>query len=253
MTTTLPIDGIFDAYVQGALWAPINQSLLSDYLETRVGGEHSWQVDVPNATVTFTGVDGRQVGAELELLASFAPGPRSMRWAWAMGRPGPESTRLRDWGQRAGLTWLTQAEVPLQIDADEPDELFSQLRQSSHVLAAAVEGISARAPYYTFPNGQGGVLLGLLRMPQWGGPRIDEAFPRRLSMGLEAVLIPDVRASVHRLGEHAGWGINWADAGHVQLTDPLSAGVADITFDEPGRVSDIHLDCPATSADKLQT
>lgn len=234
------IPGLEAYELQGAVWAGFGQSLLQERVVAEVGEDYSWSVEVPEERLTFTGRDGRTLHCHSDLIASFAPGPQSMMWTWNMGHESGEGIRLRQYGQQYGIDWLTSPEVKIQPGA-QVDTPENEIRNLAHRVAWAVEGISGRAPYYTFPNGNDGTLLTLLTVPDLPAPRINETFPRRLDEAVQPIAGYDQRPSVHRLGELSSWTIAWTDEQTLEFQDPFNTNLARIHFNQQGQMDNIQL------------
>lgn len=227
----MTIEGIEGFVRDGATWALYNQFKFMDYQEERIGEGGDFAVDMQTQTIEFTGQRG-SIRGRFEALASFAPGPRSMLWTWAMGHETDEGRRLRDWGQANGVGWLTQPELPISTAA-QGDELVNQVRQTVHDVAAAISAISGLAPYYSAPTGQGNYILGFIHLDDYPAPRIDQALPRLLGAAFQNQPGVDHRPGAQRFAQLAKFQYHWADGGLV-MNDPQTGGAVQLSFTEQG-------------------
>lgn len=82
---------------RAALFTALRQDALSAAADAL--GEHRWDADLAAGTLTFTANDDptRQLVTRAHLIATIAPGPRSLLWAWAhpQGDPQGVAARLR--------------------------------------------------------------------------------------------------------------------------------------------------------------
>src|SRR5690606_38274574 len=98
-------------------------ALRQDALTTAVDalGEHRWHADLAAGTLTFsaTASPAQRIVPRPHLVATSAPGPRSLLWAWAhpQGDPQGIAAQLRDYGAQYEIAELSQAEVPSPDDA----------------------------------------------------------------------------------------------------------------------------------------
>jgi len=203
-------------------------------------GEHRWDADLTAGTFTFTAHEDpdRTVDAVPHLLASIAPGPRSLMWSWAL----PQGDRtgitdaLRAYGEQHGIPELTRGEVPFPDDTGvELDEWIAELADA--IGGAAVE-VTGRSPYFSarFAGGSRAVLLLDVPLPQLRVAAAVAALPRVLS-GFE---LNDPRSSVWDLARLAGWRLEWADDAFsaAELSD--ASGTATVDFDEHARITGIR-------------
>lgn len=149
----------------GALTAIIGQRLLQERLDAELGpfrldGDPS----LGQLSFVSTGDPGRRVDARMQMVASVAPGPRSLLWGWAHPQTTDPSVaeQIRALGEQHGLTDLTTPEVPFTTDATG-DALGAELSRLGHALAATgVEATGGRTPYYLAPLGGGSLMVVLL-------------------------------------------------------------------------------------------
>ncbi|RZS37606.1 hypothetical protein EV193_105164 [Herbihabitans rhizosphaerae] len=227
---------------RSALYAALRQTLLSDYLEETLG-EHRWGMNMEQGTFTFSQVNGdRTIAARAHLVASIAPGPRSMMWGWAHPQSGADNPvrRIRELGEQHRIADLTTAELPFTTDAVE-DALGQEIAALAHVVGAAAVEATRLSPYYSAPASGGTRIVFLLEGLDVPRPTITHIMTRTVPL-LQAGEIRDHRSAVFGLAQHTDWGIAWnQDRSQVQLTDPAS-GTATIGFDQYGRITGISGD-----------
>jgi hypothetical protein len=236
------LSGVAD---RAALYAGLRQTLMSDYLEETLG-EHRWDMNLDHGTLTFSPLNGGQpISTRAHLVASLAPGPRSMLWGWAHPQSGPDSPagRIRALGEQHGIRELTSPELPFTTDAVE-DALLDEIAALAHVVGAVAVEATRMSPYYSAPVGGGTRVVFLLEGLPVPEPTVLQVMTRSISV-LASAEVRDQRSAVIGLAEHAGWNLAWAaDQNVVQLTDPRS-GTATFGFDEYGRVNNITGDLKA--------
>src|SRR5690606_13668297 len=115
--------------------------------------DHRWDADLEAGTLTFASSDDpdRTMIATARLLASIAPGPRSLMWSWALpqGDRSGVTERLRAYGDEHGISELTDGEVAFHDDTgDDLEEWMSALAQA---VGGAAVGITGLSPYYSAP------------------------------------------------------------------------------------------------------
>ena len=132
---------------RAALFTALRQDAL--VTATDALGEHRWDADLNAGTLTFTANDDatKQFVTKPHLIATLAPGPRSLLWAWAhpQGDAQGVAAQLRDYGQQYGIAELTQAELPFPDDAGEDAEGW--IAQATHVIGSVAVEITGRSPY----------------------------------------------------------------------------------------------------------
>jgi uncharacterized protein DUF6882 len=224
---------------RAALYAGLRQTLMADYLEETIG-EHRWDMNTEQGTLRFSPTNGGQpISARAHLVASIAPGPRSMLWGWAHPQAGPDSPagRIRELGEQHGIGELTSPELPFTTDAVE-EALLDEIAELAHVVAAVAVEATGMSPYYSAPVGGGTRFVFLLEGLAVPEPQILHVTSRTVSI-LQSSGVRDQRAAVFGLAQHAGWRIAWAtDGSSVRLTDPRS-GEATFGFNESGWISGI--------------
>src|SRR5690606_13936171 len=84
---------------RAALFVALRQEALTAAAERL--GEHRWDADMTAGTLTFTSNANpeQQLVSAAHLVATIAPGPRSLLWAWAhpQGDPNGIAGQLRDY------------------------------------------------------------------------------------------------------------------------------------------------------------
>lgn len=191
-------------------------------------GEHRFDVDMAAGTLTFTAEDGRTLACGAHLLASIAPGPRSILWGWAHPRGDDVGLGLRAAGERHRLPELVAEELPFP-EGFEPSE--DEIAHLAHEIGAAAVGILARGPYYSAPNGTSRVLFILdAPLPMLTLATAFAKAPRILGSGL----INSPRRAVEGLATMMGWAATpVAEGKGLSLSDGASS--ATVMFDEHGR------------------
>lgn len=218
---------------RGMLLALLQQDALVE--ATAALGAHRWDVDMPAGTLTFTSEQdpSRSLVTKTTLIASIAPGPRSMLWAWAHPQGDPEgpSAALRAAGERDGVAELAQGEVALPAGVETPDGIAAL----AHEIGQAATGILGRGPYYSAPIDGGTRFVFLLDAPL---PPLTVAttvtkLPRMVSTGL----LRDARTSLWALANTQGWAFEWGDPTFHSATVSDGASRVTVTFDDAGRVT----------------
>ncbi len=221
---------------RAALFAAIRQ----DQLQTAVDalGEHRWDADLSAGTLVFASLEdpARRLETRAHLIATVAPGPRSLVWAWAhpQGEPQGLSARLRAHGTAHGITELTSAEVPFAV-ADE-DVARAVLRTAQQAAQVAVE-VTGLAPGHLAPLDGGTVAVFLLEAPL-PAPTLAGAMtvlPRLLA----TTELADPRTSIWGLARLAGWTLEWTGDGYSAATVRDGASTASFAFDEQGRITSL--------------
>lgn len=191
-------------------------------------GEHRFDVDMAAGKLTFTGDDGRTLECGAHLLASIAPGPRSILWGWAHPRGDDVSLALRKAGEEHRLPELVAEELPFPDTFDPSEDDIAHL---AHQVGAAAVGILARGPYYSAPNGTSRVLFILdAPLPSLTLATAVAKAPRILASGL----INNPRRAVEGLATMMKWSATpVADGKGIELGDGSSS--ATVMFDDNGR------------------
>lgn len=213
---------------RGAVFAELSQQLLNDGLEERLG-QYTWDVDLLADTITFAAKSSAaRIVAGVELIASVAPGPRSLLWGRALpagGRSGAQ--RLLERGRAEGLPSLLADEVPFPVSGDTHHAAALAAREISAVTATVTDGGLTSV----MPTGGGTCGVLLIDRLDFAIPRIDHRLPMRLTTVLTDGRALDQKAATHGLAVMAGWAISWApDWGVARLSDPVTGNTAELTF-----------------------
>ncbi len=228
---------------QGAFYSIVRQELLSDLLDQRLG-TYRWQVDMDGPTLSFLSEERPDTRLDLpaEMIASVAPGPRSMLWGWTHPQSaGAASELVRAYGDEHGIEVLTQPEVPLRTEVTD-EALGDEVAQVVHEVGQAVVGILGRAPYYSAPAGGGTRVLFLVDGPELPRPRIDEALSRHLMSAAGSGATADHRTSFHWLAVHSGWELTWDEQWtSAEIRDPENGNTATAAFTPEGLLSGVQL------------
>lgn len=222
---------------RAALFTALRQDQL--LAATDALGEHRWDADLAAGTLTFSanGDPGRRLVADAHLIATIAPGPRSLLWAWAHphGDRRGVAAPLRAFGEENGIADLTSGEVPFPADAAGDDEWITQ---AAHAVGGAAVEITGRSPYYSAPVGGGTRAVFLLDAPI--PPLTVAATAPVLPRVLSSLALPDARTSVWDLARLAGWNLTWTDDafGGAALSD--ATGTLSFRFDESARITAVE-------------
>lgn len=223
----------------GALYAALSQRLLQGGVEERVGGEFDYSADLDTDSFVFTGrATGTTIETTVELMASVAPGPRSVLWGRALpsgGRAGAQMILER--GHADELPSLLVDELPFPA-GDDPDDAAQYVALEIGAVVAAVTGGGLT---YVVAVGGGTLAVLLLGDLDFARPRIDHSFLTRVPMALGAGTIEDHRAAMHGLATMSGWTIDWtSDWSSAELADPVTGNSATAEFDQYARLSGLR-------------
>lgn len=222
---------------RSALFTALRQDALVSATEAL--GEHRWDADMTAGTIAFTADDdpSRRLLTTAHLIATIAPGPRSLMWAWAhpQGDPQGVASQLRSYGVEHGIAELSSEELPFPADASG-DEAW--IAAAAHTVGGVAVEITGRSPYYSAPVGSGTRAVFLLDAPL---PALTVAgavptLPRILS----GLALPDARTSVWDLARLAGWDLVWTDESFGGATLSDASGTATFRFDEQARITGIE-------------
>ncbi|MDR6868972.1 hypothetical protein J2Y69_003600 [Microbacterium resistens] len=223
---------------RAALFVALRQDAL--VAATDALGEHRWDADIAAGTLTFSAKDdpSRQLATRAHLVATIAPGPRSLLWAWAhpQGDGAGVSAALRDYGTTHGIAALSEAELPLPTDIGE--DVDGWIEQAAHEVGAVAVEITGRSPYYSAPVGGGTRAVFVLDAPL--PPLTVAAAVTALPRILAAVTPTDPRTSVWDLARLAGWNLQWTDEAYSGAIVSDSSGSATFRFDEQARIAGIE-------------
>lgn len=202
-------------------------------------GEHRWSVDLDAGLFTFAAEadPSRTLQATPRLIASIAPGPKSLMWAWALPEQYDVDTaeRLRAYGEQHGIAELTEGEVALGDDT--PEDLTATIVDLAHSVGGAAAEITGLSPYYIANIGDTrAVMLLDAPLPPLSVAAAVTALPRVLA----GVTMRDPRASVWDLARLAGWRLDWADDAFSAAVVSDATGTATFRFDEQARIAGIE-------------
>ncbi|TXT12786.1 hypothetical protein VHUM_01187 [Vanrija humicola] len=212
---------------RGELHAKLLQRQLVEATEA-LGDDHRFDVNLATGELSFTDPDGKQLLTRCHLMASIAPGPKSVLWGWAMPRGDDVSRQLQQYGQAHGIKELAEGEVqfPPGFEGD-----YQDITDLAHELGQLCVGVLGRGPYYTFESGNGGRVLVLLDGPF---PPITVNDVTIGAMSAIAGGLINARESVLGLGYARGFRVNQPDASTVVLSDERSQVV--FTLDSQNRI-----------------
>lgn len=222
---------------RAALFSALRQDALATTLEDL--GENRWDADMAAGTLTFTSnADAaRQLVTRAHLVATIAPGPRSLLWAWAhpQGDPAGIAAQLRDYGTEHGIAELSETELPFPEDASGDAEWITA---AAHTVGAVAVELTGRAPYYLAPVGGGTYAVFLLDAPL--PPLTVAAAAIVLPRILSGLALPDARTAVWDAARLAGWNLTWTDESFSGATVTDATGTATFGFDEQARITNIE-------------
>jgi hypothetical protein len=222
---------------RAALFTALRQDSLARELETL--GDNRWDADMAAGTLVFSSNADpeRRLVARAHLVATIAPGPRSLLWAWAhpQGDPAGVAGQLRDYGAEHGIRELSEPELPFPSDASGDE---SWITAAAHTVGAVAVELTGRAPYYVAPVGGGTVAVFVLDLPLAPLTVADAAIvlPRVLS----SLALPDARTSVWDAARLAGWNLTWTDESFSGATVADASGSATFRFDDQARIANIE-------------
>jgi len=222
---------------RAALFSALRQESLSTALEPL--GDNRWDADMAAGTLTFTSNADptRQLVARAHLIATIAPGPRSLLWAWAhpQGDPAGIAAQLRDYGTAHGIAALSDTELPFPDDAPGDAEWIAA---AAHTVGAVAVELTGRAPYYVAPVGGGTSAVFLLDAPL--PPLTVASAATVLPRILSGLALPDARTAVWDAARLAGWNLTWIDESFSGATVTDATGTATFRFDEQARITNIE-------------
>lgn len=219
---------------RAALFAAYRQDALTSAADAL--GEHRWDADIAAGTLTFSAIANPEqtLVTHPHLIATIAPGPRSLLWAWAhpQGDAQGIAAQLRDYGTQYGIAELSQPELPF------PDDTGADLEQwvaaAAHQIGTVAVEITGRSPYYSAPVGGGTRAVFLLDAPIAPLTVQDAvlAAPRILA----ELNTSDARSSVWDAARLAGWNLEWTDEAFTGAIVTDASGSATFRFDEQARI-----------------
>lgn len=223
---------------RAALFAALRQDALTDAVDAL--GENRWDADMVAGTLTFTSkADAtRQLVTRPHMIATIAPGPRSLMWAWAhpQGDPQGVAAQLRDYGTQYQIAELSQPE--LAFPEDTGDDLDAWISQAAHQIGTVATEVTGRSPYYSAPVGGGTRAVFLLDAPIEPTTVADAVlkFPRILS----TLSLSDARSSLWDAARLAGWDLQWSDEAFSGATVSDASGSATFRFDDQARITGVE-------------
>ncbi|WP_139977794.1 DUF6882 domain-containing protein [Nocardioides litoris] len=226
---------------QAALFSYLHQLRLSEHLDQRLG-RWRWDADMEDRRLSFVPEEGPgRINVGFALVASVAPGPRSLIWGWAHPQHADAAVeQLRAHGEQHAIVSLTSPEVALPTEA-QGEALHAEVAEVCHVVGQVAVQVTGRSPYYSAPVGGGTRVVLLLKdLEDLGLPglRIDETVPTRVPAYLASGAVSDHRRALHGLGVHAGWELAWTeDWSSLELRDPVTGNAVVARFDERARFS----------------
>lgn len=236
----MAFDSLSSLYDQAALYARLQQESLVELTDSL--GEYRWDVDLSAGSFAFTSEADptRRILAGAELIASIAPGPRSMLWGWSMpnGRSNGFAAQLREYGEQHGIADLVESEVP--FPDEQIDDLGAWVLDAAHQVGTVATAISGHGPYFAISGGGGsrGVVM-LTLFPPLPQPTLASAIaalPRLLS----ELRVSDQRRAVWGLAQLAGWTLAWSDEQFSGVTLTDGASTATIGFDAQARITGVE-------------
>ncbi|MGO2745420.1 DUF6882 domain-containing protein [Microbacterium sp.] len=223
---------------RAALFAALRQDALTAAVDAL--GEHRWDADMAAGTLTFSSIanPAQNIVTRPHLIATIAPGPRSLLWAWAhpQGDPQGIAAQLRDYGAQYDLADLTQAELPFPEDTGA--DLDTWIADTAHQIGTIATEITGRSPYFAAPldGGTRAVFLLEASIPASTVAEAAAKAPRILS----TLELGDARSSVWDAARLAGWNLEWTDADFTGATVSDASGSATFRFDEQARITGIE-------------
>ncbi|MGW8481762.1 DUF6882 domain-containing protein [Microbacterium sp. NPDC055903] len=223
---------------RAALFAALRQDALSS--ATDALGDNRWDADMTAGTLTFTSNEDatRQIVARPHLIATLAPGPRSLLWAWAhpQGDAQGVAAQLRDYGRQYGIAELSEAELPFPTEA--PADAEEWIAQAAHQIGAVAVEITGRSPYYSAPVGGGTRAVFLLDAPV--EPVTVAAATLVIPRILADLALNDARSAVWDAARLAGWNLQWTDEAFGGAVVSDATGSTTFRFDEQARITGIE-------------
>lgn len=227
---------------QGSLYAFLSQRVLSDHVEERLG-EYRYEIDMLEERLSFiSAASGARIDTHVDLVASIAPGPRSVLWGWAHPQAtGELASELKAYGEAHSIPSLSAAEIPLPTSATGED-LTKEIDDAAHIIGWVAVAVTGRAPYYSAPAGGGTRVVFLLSGYDFPALRLDVRVPTSVMQALSLGTIHDHRAAMHWLAIRAGWQLSWnADWSEAQLRDPENGNGLTATFDSQARLANMQV------------
>lgn len=193
----------------------------------------NFQVDMTTQTYTFVGRETLE--AKLHFIGSAAPGPKSWLWGWNNINGFPDAAvasagRVKEFGERFGLSELTSEEVPLLSDP----------RVDARVYGAVAGLICGGLPNYLVPIGGGSVAAMLLEAPQFApGPASIIRAATVIGEVAEDGVVSDWRRALASYAQRRGF------QHEAQADGSVTLGAQDrqltCTFDDQNRLTNISM------------
>lgn len=225
--------GLQNVANRAAYYASLRQTLFSELLEDRLG-EHRFEGDFETGTLRFIGREDT-LEARIHLIGSVAPGPRSMLWGWAHPQGGSgAASKVRELGERFGITDLTTPELPFEAD----DDIAETVARLAHLVGYVGVEATRLSPYYTADVGGGTRAVFAVEGIEVPQPSLMQV-STRMEFVLSAGNITDQYSSVLGLAEHRP-GLSVVEQGpEVVLSD--DTGSVTFRFDEQRRISGANM------------
>lgn len=221
---------------RGQLRALLMQDALSE--ATDALGPNRWDVDMLAGTLAFTSEHdpSRRLETRAHMVASIAPGPRSVLWGWAhpQGDPGGVAAKIRDAGIADGVAELASGELAFPDGFDGGEDDVAAL---AHELGTVAVGVTDGGPYYSAPAGGGTRVLFLLDAPL---PKLTLAtVVTKLQRMLSTGLVRDPRTALWSLAVGEGWTFQWTDSTFTGAKVTDGPSTADFAFNEGGQLTSV--------------
>lgn len=230
--------GLRNVADRAALYAALRQSILAEHIDAVTGPDNTFDADLASGRLSFVGSSGR-LDAHAELVASVAPGPRSLMWGWAHPQGRNESSdAIRRLGERFRIPDLTQPEIPFAQQPTEADEG----RLLAHLAgAAATEAIRDEGFYYIAPTPAGQYVVFWIKGFEGDlQPTMAQVVARVPALAQQSYST-DLRSGLLGLAEHLGWYLEWRDqtGSAGRLSDPYG-NAAEFFFLPDGRLTSVQ-------------
>lgn len=233
---TLAFEDLRALHDTGAVYASLSQLLLKEGVAERLGDQYDYAADLRTDSLVFRSQESSAtIGATVELIASVAPGPQTMRWGRTLPNGGRACAQmLLDRGHADGLPSLLNDEVPFPC-GDDPN---LSAEYAALEIGAVVTAVTGGGLTYIVGVGGGTIAVLLLSGFDFTQPRIDHRFFTSVSLAFGAGTVEDHRSAIDGLATMSGWSIEWSkDRRHAALSDPVTGNGATAEFDEHGRLT----------------
>lgn len=227
---------------RAALYLAFQNDAFADMLNDRLG-EHRYDVDLQKQRLSFTSDgNGQQIDTHCTLVATVAPGPKSLMWGWAhpMGKADGPAKAIEALGQKYGITDLTTAELalPAELNGAELENTVSELASGAANIGVEATSMS---PSYIVDVGGGTLVVFLLDgidLPQL----TFQEFSIKIGRLLSATSIRDHRQAIGGLAERCHWSLDYEDGQFSTATLTDGHSTAQLRFDDLGRVAHLSLE-----------